>query len=160
MPGGSKIFVTSIEEQPRVRSRILYQVDKGTATLRILNLQNNNLTDNIMGTFPEGCTLRTLELNGNHLEGEVPNSLANCANAEVLNLGANNINGNIPCFLANLSKLRILILRSNKFHGNIGCRDNYLWPKLQIIDLALNNFSGINSTAKFLFTEEGDDGWG
>ncbi|KAI8557055.1 hypothetical protein RHMOL_Rhmol05G0304400 [Rhododendron molle] len=118
-------------------------IDKRTATLRVLNLQNNNLTANIMGTFPEGCTLRTLELNGNHLEGEVPNSLANCANLEVLNLGTNNINGNFPCFLANLSELRILILRSNKFLGNIGCRDNYLWPKLQIIDLALNHFSGI-----------------
>ncbi|KAF7143258.1 hypothetical protein RHSIM_Rhsim05G0173400 [Rhododendron simsii] len=119
--------------------------DKGTATLSVLNLQNNNLTGNIMGTFPKGCTLRTLELNGNNFEGEVPNSLANCANAEVLNLGTNNINGNFPCFLANLSELRILVLRSNKFHGNIGCRGihNYLWPKLQIIDLALNNFSGI-----------------
>ncbi|KAI8557084.1 hypothetical protein RHMOL_Rhmol05G0307100 [Rhododendron molle] len=118
-------------------------IDKGTAILSILNLQNNNLTGNIMGTFPEGCNLRTLELNGNKLEGEIPKSLANCANAELLNLGTNHINGNFPCFLANLSELRILVLRSNKFHGNISCRDNYLWPKLQIIDLALNNFSGI-----------------
>ncbi|KAF7143266.1 hypothetical protein RHSIM_Rhsim05G0221100 [Rhododendron simsii] len=120
-------------------------VDKVTATLSVLNLQNNSLTGNIMGAFPEGCTLRTLELNGNKLEGEIPNSLANCANAEVLNFGTNNINGNFPCFLANLSELRILVLRSNKFYGNIGCQGihNYLWPKLQIIDLALNNFSGI-----------------
>ncbi|XP_058214628.1 receptor-like protein 7 [Rhododendron vialii] len=120
-------------------------IDKGTATLNVLNLQNNSLTGNIMGAFPEGCTLRTIELNGNKLEGEIPNSLANCANAEVLNFGTNNINGTFPCFLANLSELRILVLRSNKFHGNIGCQGihNYLWPKLQIIDLALNNFSGI-----------------
>ncbi|XP_058214305.1 receptor-like protein 33 [Rhododendron vialii] len=120
-------------------------IDKGTSTLSVLNLQNNNLTGNIMGTFPKGCTLRTLELNGNNFEGEVPNSLANCANVDVLNLGTNNINGKFPCFLVNLSELRILVLRSNKFHGNIGCRGihNYLWPKLQIIDLALNNFSGI-----------------
>ncbi|KAF7142567.1 hypothetical protein RHSIM_Rhsim05G0220500 [Rhododendron simsii] len=59
-------------------------VDKVTATLSVLNLQNNSLTGNIMGAFPEGCTLRTLELNGNKLEGEIPNSLANCANAEVI----------------------------------------------------------------------------
>ncbi|KAF7144148.1 hypothetical protein RHSIM_Rhsim05G0220900 [Rhododendron simsii] len=119
--------------------------NKGTATLGVLNLRNNSLTGNIMGAFPEGCTLRTLELNGNKLEGEIPNSLANCANAEVLNFGANNINGNFPCFLVNLSELCILVLRSNKFHGNIGCPGihNYLWPKLQIIDLALNNFNGI-----------------
>ncbi|KAI8557086.1 hypothetical protein RHMOL_Rhmol05G0307300 [Rhododendron molle] len=119
-------------------------IDKGTATLSVLNLQNNSLTGNIMGAFPEGCTLRTLELNGNKLDGEIPNSLANCANAEVLNLGTNNINGNFPCFLANLSELRILVLRPNKFRGNIGRGGihYYLWPKLQIIDLALNNFNG------------------
>ncbi|XP_058214307.1 receptor-like protein 33 [Rhododendron vialii] len=119
-------------------------IDNSTMTLGVLNLQNNQLIGKIMGTFPEGCTLRTLELNGNHLEGEVPKSLANCANAEVLNLGTNNINGNFPCFLANLSELHVLVLRSNKFHGNIHCRGihNYTWPKLQIIDLAFNNFSG------------------
>ncbi|XP_058217052.1 receptor-like protein 33 [Rhododendron vialii] len=120
-------------------------IDKGTATLRVLNLQNNLLTGNLMGMFPKGCTLRTLDLSENLLEGHVPKSLANCANAEVINLGNNNINGNFPCFLANLSELHVLVLRSNKFHGNIRCQGihNYIWPKLQIIDLALNNFSGI-----------------
>ncbi|KAI8556178.1 hypothetical protein RHMOL_Rhmol05G0231700 [Rhododendron molle] len=122
----------------------------------ILALYNDDYIPPIRIEYPS-CTLRTLELNGNNFEGEVPNSLANCANAEVLNLGTNNINGYFPCVLANLSELRILILRSNmselrililrsnKFHGNIGCRGihNYLRPKLQIIDLALNNFSGI-----------------
>ncbi|KAE9447989.1 hypothetical protein C3L33_20110, partial [Rhododendron williamsianum] len=127
-------------------------IDTGTATLSILNLQNNNLTGNITGTFPKACTLRTLDLSGNHLEGLVPKSLANCPNAEVLNLGINNINGNFPCFLANSSGLRILVLRSNKFHGNIRCRGIHtnIWPKLQIIDLALNNFSGILPQQFFL----------
>ncbi|KAF7143869.1 hypothetical protein RHSIM_Rhsim05G0219900 [Rhododendron simsii] len=119
-------------------------IDTCTATLGILNVRNNNLTGNITGTFPEDCTLRTLDLSENLLEGPVPKSLANCANAEVLNLGNNNINGNFPCFLANLSNLRVLVLRSNKFHGNIHCRGIHtsIWPKLQIICLAFNNFSG------------------
>ncbi|XP_058214632.1 receptor-like protein 33 [Rhododendron vialii] len=119
-------------------------IDTCTTTLRILNLRNNNLTGNITGTFPEDCALRTLDFSENLLEGQVPKSLANCANEEVLNLGNNNINGNFPCFLANLSNLRVLVLRSNKFHGNIHCRGihNNIWPKLQIICLAFNNFSG------------------
>ncbi|XP_058214627.1 receptor-like protein 7 [Rhododendron vialii] len=117
----------------------------GAATIRVLNLRNNNLTGNITGTFPKHCALRTLDLSENLLEGHVPKSLANCANAEVLNLGINNIYGTFPCFLANLSDLRVLVLRSNKFQGNISCRGihNNIWPELQIIDLALNNFSGI-----------------
>ncbi|KAF7143724.1 hypothetical protein RHSIM_Rhsim05G0173300 [Rhododendron simsii] len=128
-----------------VARSLLQETDKGTANLNVLNLQNNQLIGKITGTFPEGCALRTLDLNANCLEGQVPKSLANCANAEVLNLGTNKINGNFPCFLANLSNLRVLVLRSNKFHGNIHCSGilNNMWPKLQIIDLALNNFSGI-----------------
>ncbi|XP_058214629.1 receptor-like protein 7 [Rhododendron vialii] len=119
-------------------------ITTGAATIRVLNLQNNNLTGNITGTFPKHCALRTLDLSENLLEGHVPKSLANCANAEVLNLGINNIYGTFPCFLANLSNLRVLVLRSNKFQGNISCQGihNYIWPELQIIDLALNNFSG------------------
>jgi Leucine-rich repeat (LRR) protein len=39
--------------------------------------------------------------------------------------------------------LHILILRSNKFYGLIDCRGcNASWPKLQIVDLAANNFTG------------------
>ncbi|KAG5550616.1 hypothetical protein RHGRI_015534 [Rhododendron griersonianum] len=94
----------------------------GVVTIRVLNLQNNNLTGNITGTFPKCCALRTLDLSENLLEGHVPKSLANCANAEVLNLGINNIYG---------------------IHNNI-------WPNLQIIDLALNNFSGILPPKFFL----------
>ncbi|KAG5550617.1 hypothetical protein RHGRI_015534 [Rhododendron griersonianum] len=124
----------------------------GVVTIRVLNLQNNNLTGNITGTFPKCCALRTLDLSENLLEGHVPKSLANCANAEVLNLGINNIYGTFPCFLANLSRLRVLVLRSNKFQGNISCRGihNNIWPNLQIIDLALNNFSGILPPKFFL----------
>ncbi|KAF7147032.1 hypothetical protein RHSIM_Rhsim03G0030400 [Rhododendron simsii] len=118
-------------------------IDKVTTTAGVLNLENNQLTGTLPETFPEGCALRTLGLNGNWLEGHVPKSLANCANVEVLNLGTNKINGNFPCFLANLSSLRVLVLRSNKLHGNIRCKGIHnMWPKLQIIDLALNNFSG------------------
>ncbi|KAL7248601.1 hypothetical protein ACSBR2_003356 [Camellia fascicularis] len=49
-----------------------------------------------------------------------------------------------PYFLKNSSHLRVLNLRSNKFQGGIqsGGDHNNSRPKLQIIDLALNNFSG------------------
>ncbi|KAH7866000.1 hypothetical protein Vadar_014115 [Vaccinium darrowii] len=127
-------------------------IDSGSAILSVLDLRNNNLTGNITGTLAEDCKLRTLDLSGNNLEGEVPKSLANCADVEVLNLGTNHINSIFPCFLTNLSSLQVLILRSNKFHGNINCLGIYdnIWPKLQIIDLALNNFSGILPPQFFL----------
>ncbi|XP_057512801.1 receptor-like protein 7 [Actinidia eriantha] len=119
-------------------------IETNTKTLGVLNLQNNNLSGAIPGTFPQDCALKTLDFNGNHLEGQFPGSLANCTKLEVLNLGNNNIRDRFPCFLKNSSTLHVLILRSNKFQGSIGCPGmaNNIWPKLQIIDLALNNFSG------------------
>ncbi|KAG5550618.1 hypothetical protein RHGRI_015534 [Rhododendron griersonianum] len=59
-------------------------IGTGVVTIRVLNLQNNNLTGNITGTFPKCCALRTLDLSENLLEGHVPKSLANCANAEAI----------------------------------------------------------------------------
>ncbi|XP_058181352.1 receptor-like protein 7 [Rhododendron vialii] len=119
-------------------------IENCTETLGVLNLGNNSLSGNIFGTFPQECVLKTLDLNRNHLEGHVPESLSNCAILEVLNLGSNNIKGNFPCFLKNSSNLHVLVLRSNGFQGGIRCPglNSTTWPKLQIIDIALNNFSG------------------
>ncbi|CAL5422802.1 unnamed protein product [Camellia sinensis] len=119
-------------------------IERSTETLGVLNLRNNNLGGKILGTFPKSCALETLDISRNHLEGQVPKSLANCTVLEVLNVGNNEITDSFPCFLGNLASLRVLVLRSNKFHGGIRiCRlGHYMWLKLQIIDLASNNFSG------------------
>ncbi|KAF7143697.1 hypothetical protein RHSIM_Rhsim05G0220600 [Rhododendron simsii] len=121
-------------------------IENCTETLGVLNLGNNSLSGTISGTFPLGCVLKTLDLNGNHLEGHVPESLSNCTMLEVLNLGSNKMNGNFTCFLKNLSNLRVLVLRSNSFQGGIRCPELNnstwrSWQKLQIIDIASNNFS-------------------
>ncbi|KAL7234954.1 hypothetical protein ACSBR1_018429 [Camellia fascicularis] len=121
-------------------------IESSSATLGVLNLHNNNLTGNISGAFPGNCSLKTLDFNGNHLEGQVPQSLANCAKLEVLNLGNNGINDIFPCILKTLSHLCVLNLLSNRFEAGIQCGGdhNNSWPKLQIIDLVLNNFSGLS----------------
>ena len=112
-------------------------------SLGVLNLSKNNLTGTISNVFPSNCGLQTLSLNGNQLEGKLPKSLAKCTSLDVLNLGNNHIEDAFPCYLKNISMLHILILRSNKFYGPIDCRGpNASWPKLQIVDLAANNFTG------------------
>ncbi|XP_050142668.1 receptor-like protein 7 [Malus sylvestris] len=110
---------------------------------RVLSLRRNNLTGTIPGGVLEYCSFRILDLGENQIEGQVPKSLANCTELEILNLGINQITDTFPCFLKNISTLRILLLRSNNLYGGIGCSEtNGTWPKLQIIDLAHNNFSG------------------
>ncbi|XP_021820459.1 receptor-like protein 12 [Prunus avium] len=114
-----------------------------SGTLAVLNLRRNNLSGTVPDQFPEHCSLKTLDLNGNQIGGQFPKSLANCTMLEVLNLGNNQIADKFPCLLKNISTLRVLVLRSNKFYGRFGCpKPHGNWSMLQIVDIALNNFSG------------------
>ncbi|XP_031103931.1 receptor like protein 22-like [Ipomoea triloba] len=114
-----------------------------TLGLGVLNLGKNQITGNIPDSFPSNCALKTLDLGRNVLEGRIPSSLINCSSLEVLNLGSNKFVDTFPCPLQNLSSMRVLILRSNGFNGDLHCVNaNHMWPNLQIIDIASNNFTG------------------
>ncbi|KAJ8898949.1 hypothetical protein K2173_008449 [Erythroxylum novogranatense] len=123
-------------------------------TLGVLNLRRNSLTGSIPDELRGSCELRTLDLSWNQLEGKVPKLLDNCTTLEVLDLGNNQINDAFPCFLKSISSLCVLVLRKNRCFGNVGCPNmNTSWRKLQIVDLAFNNFGGI-LPYKFLTTWE------
>ncbi|XP_065881103.1 receptor like protein 27-like [Euphorbia lathyris] len=112
-------------------------------TLGVLNLRGNRFFGAIPDQFPSNCSLKTLDVNGNKIDGKLPRSLANCTMLEVLDLGNNGMKDSFPCLLKNMTNLRVLVLRKNRFFGNIGCPINHgPWPRLQIVDLASNNFSG------------------
>ncbi|KAB1227640.1 Receptor-like protein 12 [Morella rubra] len=115
-----------------------------SGTLGVLNLRRNNLRGTIPDAFPHSCALQTLDLSGNQLEGKLPKSLANCTKLEVFNVGNNHLKDLFPCHLKNISMLRVLVLRSNKFKGPInGCPGpDFTWTRLQIFDVASNNFTG------------------
>lgn len=111
--------------------------------LGVLNLRKNNLTGLIPDKFSASCALRTLDLHHNKLDGKIPKSLSNCTTLEVLDFGKNEIKDVFPCLLKNITTLRVLVLRQNKFYGQIGCpKTNGTWHRLQIVDLAINNFNG------------------
>ncbi|XP_047166273.1 receptor like protein 22-like [Vigna umbellata] len=115
-----------------------------SVTIKVLNLQHNKFSGSIPDTFPVSCALRTLNLNSNLLKGPIPKSLENCSSLEVLDLGNNEVDDGFPYFLNSISTFRVLVLRRNKFRGHIECPDaNRTWPMLQIIDVALNRFSGL-----------------
>ncbi|KAK1427332.1 hypothetical protein QVD17_16015 [Tagetes erecta] len=130
-------------------------------TLGVLNLANNTLSGRIEGVFSSNCGLDTLDLHDNSLEGEIPRSIVNCKMLRVLNLGNNMISDTYPCSLGNNTKLHVLVLRSNRFYGSVLCGQNQhnKWSKLQILDIAHNNFSGTLPTDFFshwdaMMTEE------
>ncbi|CAN4104746.1 unnamed protein product [Withania somnifera] len=118
--------------------------------LEVLDLHHNNLTGILPMTFEIGSLLKSFNLHGNKLEGEIPESLANCTLLQVLDLGDNQLGNTLPMWLGTLPNLQVLILRSNKFHGSIEPpMTESMFPKLRIIDLSYNAFSGNLPTSLF-----------
>ncbi|KAF3949380.1 hypothetical protein CMV_024740 [Castanea mollissima] len=111
--------------------------------LKILDLHNNNLHGKLPATYKEGCGLKLMDVSYNRLEGQVPRSLSNCKMLEILLLDNNRFSDIFPPWLGKLPMLRALSLRSNGFQGAIGKPESILeFPKLQIIDVSCNNFTG------------------
>ncbi|XP_028125549.1 receptor-like protein 6 isoform X1 [Camellia sinensis] len=118
-------------------------------SLSVLNLGINSFSGTFIATFTKGNSLRNINLNGNQIEGQVPRSLLNCEYLEVLDLGKNKINDTFPYWLETLTELQVLVLRFNRFHGHIGTsktKGKHPFPKLRIIDMSCNEFTGLLPT--------------
>ena len=111
--------------------------------LIILSLENNNFCGTLPATYMEGRNLKVMDVSYNQLEGQVPRSLSNCKMLEILLFSNNRFSDIFPTWFGKLPKLRVLSLWSNGFHGAIGkSESNIEFPKLQIIDVSYNNFTG------------------
>ncbi|KAL7168629.1 hypothetical protein ACSBR2_038965 [Camellia fascicularis] len=109
-------------------------------SLSVLNLGINRFRGTFTATFTKGNMLRNLNLNGNQIEGQVPQSLLNCRHLEVLDLGKNKINDTFPHWLGTLRNL---------FHGHMSTfktKGKHPFPKLRIIDMSYNDFTGLLPT--------------
>ncbi|CAI9268313.1 unnamed protein product [Lactuca saligna] len=109
-------------------------------SLVYLDLRRNNFQGKMMNGFMPGSLLENLDLSENRFTSQLPRSLRHCTNLEFLSLGDNSFHDVFPSWLGTLSNLQVLVLRSNKFYGSI--QGSSQFPKLRIIDLSNNNFSG------------------
>ena len=108
-----------------------------------INLANNQFQGPIPTNFSESCRLTYLNIYNNHFKGLVPQSLANCKHLQILDFGKNEIGGTFPPWLFTLGELEVLVLRSNRFFGRITRRGiPRPFPKLRILDLSNNQFTG------------------
>ncbi|KAF7033561.1 hypothetical protein CFC21_044645 [Triticum aestivum] len=117
------------------------------SNLCVLNLRENHLEGTLPYHVSKHCNLKTIDLHGNKIQGQLPRSLSNCAALEVLDIGNNHMVDTFPSWLGRLSDLRIIVLGSNLFYGSLTYptrdrKSREYFPKLQIIDIASNNFSG------------------
>ncbi|KAF8011982.1 LOW QUALITY PROTEIN: hypothetical protein BT93_I0188 [Corymbia citriodora subsp. variegata] len=115
-----------------------------SSTLSTLSLHGNGFYGRIPPLQKGACELKMVDLSDNQLEGPLPRGLSKCVGLEFLNLGNNRIVDTFPSWLGSLPNLKVLILHRNKFHGVMKePKSNHQhFPKLRIIDLSMNNFSG------------------
>ncbi|KAL3733432.1 hypothetical protein ACJRO7_022885 [Eucalyptus globulus] len=111
--------------------------------LSVLNLRMNHLEGKIPHFFSSRSGLMTLDLSRNQFEGTLPHSLVKCRYLEVLDLSHNQIEDTFPRWLGTLPDLKVLVLKSNNLKDLLDIpRGARLFPKLHILDLSNNNFSG------------------
>ncbi|KAL7221035.1 hypothetical protein ACSBR1_023067 [Camellia fascicularis] len=107
-------------------------------SLSVLNLRMNSFHATFTAIFVKGNTLRNLNLNDNQIEGQ-----------EVLDPRRNKINDTFPYWLETLPRLHVLVLKFNRFHGHIDtfkAKSKLHFPKLRIIDISYNEFTGLLPT--------------
>ena len=107
--------------------------------MHCIDLANNQFRGSIPTTFSsESCQLRYLNMYDNQLEGLLPRSLSNCKH-----IGNNKMGGTFPSWLFTLGELEVLVLRSNRLYGPVSGRStSHPFPKLRILDLSNNQFTG------------------
>ncbi|KAF8012021.1 hypothetical protein BT93_I0219 [Corymbia citriodora subsp. variegata] len=101
-----------------------------SSTLWTLSLHGNRFYGRIPQLQKEACKLKMVDLSDNQFEGLLPRGLRKCVGLELLNLGNNRITDTFPSQLGSLPNLK----KPQNNHQH--------FPKLRIIDLSMNNFSG------------------
>ncbi|KAL4555323.1 hypothetical protein LXL04_037940 [Taraxacum kok-saghyz] len=115
-----------------------------TNILSYLDMSRNSFHGIMMNVFMHGSQLKYLDLSENRFTCQLPRSFTNCTNLELLTLGENYFSDVFPSWMGNLPNLQVLVLRSNKFYGPVKylTADSIKFPKLRIVDLSNNGFSG------------------
>ncbi|KAE8691483.1 Somatic embryoproteinsis receptor kinase 1 [Hibiscus syriacus] len=82
-----------------------------------IDIQNANLSGQLVLQLGQLTNLQYLELYGNNISGIIPEDLGNLINLVSLDLYLNALTGHIPATLGNLKSLRFLRLNNNSLTG-------------------------------------------
>ncbi|KAM3362054.1 receptor kinase-like protein Xa21 isoform X1 [Capsicum galapagoense] len=88
-------------------------------------------------------SLRVLNLNTNNLSGVIPRDIGNLHKLELLLLQFNKLSGSIPEELFNISTLRGVSLAYNNLSGSLPSASNYWRTNLRLLHLGDNNIGGV-----------------
>ncbi|KAL1206152.1 Receptor like protein 23 [Cardamine amara subsp. amara] len=122
------------------------------SNIAVVKLRNNNFEGSLPDMFYEGAPMRSLDVGYNRLTGKLSRSLQNCSFLKSLSVDNNRIEDTFPFWLKASPDLQVLVLRSNRFYGHISPPDQgpLGFPKLQILEISDNNFTGNLPTSYFV----------
>ncbi|XP_028080610.1 receptor-like protein 6 [Camellia sinensis] len=125
-------------------------------TTIVFSISNNKLSGEIPPLICSLSSLLVLDLSNNSLSGLIPQCLGNLSNSlSVLNLGINSFSGTFTTTFTKGNLLRNLNLNGNQIEGQVprsllNCtfktKSNHPFPKLRIIDISYNEFTGLLPT--------------
>ncbi|KAG8480508.1 hypothetical protein CXB51_024663 [Gossypium anomalum] len=110
--------------------------------LTMLTLAANYLSGGIPSSLANLSSLDFLGLSRNQLEGNIPNDLSRLSNLKVLVFSRNSLSGTIPSLIYNLSSLTYIDMGPNQLSGEIAPEIGFLFPKLGILHIGGNQFTG------------------
>jgi hypothetical protein len=87
------------------------------ASLRSMDVGNNELTGGFPSAFTRLTNLETLRINSNAMTGEIPARLGDMTSLVVLDFQRNRFSGPVPQSIANLDNLNELLFNTNEMTG-------------------------------------------
>ncbi|KAF9661427.1 hypothetical protein SADUNF_Sadunf19G0067600 [Salix dunnii] len=158
---GSCLLLRSVDFSENMLSGHIPDTMQKLGLCNYLSLSSNMLTGEVPNWIGELNRLESLDLSGNRFLGQVPISIGNLQLLKVLNFSANGLSGSLPESMANCGNLLALDFSQNLLSGDLptwifGSKaekvlhlENKLSgkfgsaPKLQVLDLSRNDFSGL-----------------
>ncbi|KAH7657213.1 Non-specific serine/threonine protein kinase protein [Dioscorea alata] len=113
-----------------------------TPKLKLLALDNNNLIGVIPPSFGNLSTLMLFSCMYNNLQRSIPKELGKLPKLAFFQASVNTLTGTIPQEIFNLSLMFYFSVGQNKLHGILPQELGIKLPKLQVLFLPGNHFSG------------------
>ncbi|XP_021757843.1 probably inactive leucine-rich repeat receptor-like protein kinase At2g25790 [Chenopodium quinoa] len=120
---------------------------KLSSSLKVLDLSQNMLDNNIISQLSGFQSLHTLNLRANQLRGVVPlkGSTNLSSSLKVLDLSYTTLDNNIISQLSGFQSLHTLYLRHSQLSGNVPINALHQLRNLEVLDLSENNINGVSN---------------
>ncbi|KAG9443894.1 hypothetical protein H6P81_015234 [Aristolochia fimbriata] len=137
-----------------LRDQIPYQLPPN---LQQLNLAGNAFSGNLPYSLAQTTTLKVLNVARNQLQGQLQDMFGQLSSLSTLDLSNNNITGDLPESFTSLTSMNSMYLQNNQFTGTI---DVLATLPLQNLNVANNRFSGwIPDQLKKINLQSGGNSW-